>query len=190
MKAPFKTKGLQMTPQVTLDTSTLERMKQYAEPLVDTLDTVINRGLDAIDMLKANSEKPAERVLNPAAPPNLAFTTVKSIVFNGKRFAAAETYWNPLLHAAIRESLKHLTKEQMRNLLTCNYVTGKKEDQGYKYLDDVGISVQGADANNAWKAIYNILKVIKVPVEVNFVWQDNPKAVSPGGSGRFNVAFD
>lgn len=180
-----------MMPQVTLDASTIERMKAYAEPLVDNFDTVILKGLDALDMLKAkNEETPAERVLNPAAPPNLAFTTVKSIVFAGKRFAAAETYWNPLLHAVIRESLKHLTKEQMRNLLTCNYFAGKKEDQGYKYLDDVGISVQGSDANNAWKAIYNILKVIKVPVEVTFVWQDNPKAVSPGATAKLNVAFD
>lgn len=180
-----------MTPQVTLEASTIERMKAYAEPLVDTLDSVILKGLDAIDMLKAkNDAKPADRVLNPAAPPNLAFTTVKSIVFAGKQFSAAETYWNPLLHAVIRESLKHMTKEQMRALLTCNYVAGKKEDQGYKYLDDVAMSVQGADANNAWKAIYNILRVIKVPCEVNFVWQDNPKAVSPGGTAKFVVSFD
>jgi hypothetical protein len=180
-----------MVPQVTLEASTIERMKAYAEPLVDNFDTVILKGLDALDILKAkNEEKPAERVLNPAAPPNLAFTTVKSIIFAGKRFGAAETYWNPLLHAVIRESLKHLTKEQMRNLLTCNYVAGKKEDHGYKYLNDVGISVQGADANNAWKAIYNILKAIKVPVEVTFVWQDNPKAVSPGATAKLNVTFD
>jgi hypothetical protein len=180
-----------MMPQVTLEASTIERMKAYAEPLVDNFDTVILKGLDALDMLRAkNEQKPADRVLNPAAPPNLAFTTVKSIVFGGKSFPAAETYWNPLLHAVIRESLKHLTKEQMRNLLTCNYFAGKKEDHGYKYLDDVGISVQGADANNAWKAIYNILKVIKVPVEVTFMWQDNPKAVSPGATAKFSVAFD
>lgn len=170
---------------------TTPELRLYAEPLVDTLDTVILKGLDAIDMLKAKTnEKLADRVLNAAAPPNLAFTTVKSIVLNGKTFAPGETYWNPLLHAVIEESLKHLTKEQMRALLTCNYVPGKKEDHGYKYLPGPGISVQGADANNAWKAIYNILKVIKVPCEVNFVWQDNPKAVSPGGAGKFVVAFD
>jgi hypothetical protein len=180
-----------MMPQVTLEASTIERMKAYAEPLVDNFDTVILKGLDALDMLKAkNEEKPAERVVNPAAPPNLAFTTVKSIVFNGKRFAAAETYWNPLLHAAIEESLKHVTKEQMRALLICNFVPGKKEDQGYKYLPGPGISVQGADANNAWKAIYNILKVIKVPLEVVFVWQDNPKAVAPGSMAKITLAFD
>jgi hypothetical protein len=180
-----------MMPQVTLEASTIERMKAYAEPLVDTLDTVILKGLDALDMLKAKAEeKPAERVINPAAPPNLAFTTVKSIVFDGKHFPPAETYWNPLLHAVIRESLKHMSKENMRKLLTCNYVAGKKEDQGYKYLEDVAMSVQGSDANNAWKAIYNILKAIKVPLEVTFVWQDNPKAVSPGATAKLKVAFD
>jgi hypothetical protein len=179
-----------MMPQVTLETSTIERMKGYAEPLVDTLDTVILRGLDALDMLKAKTDAPSERVLNPESPPNLSYTTVKSIIFNGERLPSADTYWNPLLMLTIRECLKHLTKEQTRKLVLCNFVTGKKEDNGYKYLEDVGISVQGQDANNAWKTTYNILKVIKVPVELTFVWQDNPKAVSPGSAAKFKVAFD
>jgi hypothetical protein len=68
-------------------------------------------------------------------------------------------------------------------------VIGKKEDNGYKYLDGVGISVQGQDANNAWRTTYRVLKAIKVPAEVTFVWQDNPKAVAPGSAGKLTVAF-
>jgi len=83
-----------------------------------------------------------------------------------------------------------MTKEQIRKVIICNFVVGKKEDNGYRYLDDVGVSVQGQDANNAWKATYHILRAIKVPVEVNFVWQDNPKAAAPGSSGKFLVTFD
>jgi hypothetical protein len=181
-----------MMPTVNLEASTIERMKQYAEPLVDTLDTVILRGLDAIDaMSTASSSSPTDRVLNPDSPPNLSYTTVKSIVFNGKRFAPGETYWNPLLIAAIREAKKKLSsKEKVQALVICNHTVGKKEDNGYKYLDDVGISIQGQDANNAWKSTYHILKEIKVPVEVEFVWQDNPKAMAPGSKGKFTVAFD
>lgn len=180
-----------MTPQVNLESSTIERMKSYAEPLVDTLDTVILKALDAIDMLKAKTDAPlSERVLNPAAPPNLSYTTVKSVVFNGKPFPAAEAYWNPLLLATVREAKKTRTKEQVKALLICNHTLGKKEDNGYKYLDDVGLSIQGQDANNAWKATYHILQAIKVPVEVIFAWQDNPKAVSPGAMGKFNVTWE
>ncbi len=180
-----------MTPQVTLESSTIERMKAYAEPLVDTLDTVILRGLDAIDILNAKADAPtAERIFNPAAPPNLAYTTVKSIVWKGKRLSPAEAYWNPLMLLAIRELPKHMTKEQGRALILCAKVTGKKEDAGYKYIEEMGVSVQGQDANNAWKTTYNILQAIKMPVEVIFAWQDNPKAVSPGALGKFALAFD
>ncbi len=181
-----------MTPQVTLEASTIERMKAHAEPLVDTFDSVANRALDALDAQKAEKDGSTkdERVLNPASPPNLAYTTVKSVVMNGQHLPPSETYWNSLLLAAVRECPKHLTKEQIRKVIICNFVVGKKEDHGYKYLEDVGLSIQGQDANNAWKATYRILQAIKVPVEVTFVWQDNPKAAAPGSSGKLAVAFD
>ena len=178
-----------MTPQVTLESSTIDRMKAHAEPLVDTYDTVINRALDALDDLKGQRAGPGDRLLNPASPPSLAHTTVKSVVLDGKQLPPSQTYWNALLLAAIRVCPKHLTKEQIRKLLICNFVAGKKEHDGYKYLDDVGISVQGQDANNAWKTTYHLLQAIKVPVEVTFVWQDNPKAASPGASGKLVVSF-
>jgi hypothetical protein len=181
-----------MMPQVTLEASTIERMKAYAEALVDTMDTVILKGLDAIDMVKAKTNEPtsAERIFNPASPPNLAYTTVKSVVWKGKRLSPAEAYWNPLMFIVIRECVKHMTKEQARNLILCNKVTGKKEDNGYKYVDEVGVSIQGQDANNAWKTTYNVLQALKMPVEVIFAWQDNPKATTPGAIGKFAVTFD
>ena len=180
-----------MTPQINIENSTIERMKPHAEPLVDSYDSVINRALDALEKIKSDSgtSNSLERVLNPAAPPNLAYTTVNTIVWKGNRLPPAEAYWNTFLLAVIRECGKHMTKEQIRKLIICNFVTGRKEDNGYKYLDDVGISVQGQDANNAWKATYHILKAIKIPVEVVFTWQDNPKAASPGVVGKFNVSF-
>ena len=178
-----------MTPLVTLETSTVERMKLYAEPLVDTLDTVILKGLDAIDLIKAGENK-TERVLNPAAPPNLAFTTVKSIVFNGKRFPAGEVYWNTLLLAVVREAGKLMDSAKLDQLIKCNHMVGKKEDNGYKYIGEVNMSVQGQDANHAWSTIYAILLAIKMPTEVNFVWQDNPKAAMPSAPGKLVVTFD
>lgn len=179
-------------PQVTLEASTIERMKAYAEPLVDTLDTLILKGLDAIDMLSKKADEPvsSERIFNPASPPNLAYTTVKSITWKGKRLGTSETYWNPLMLLAVKELPKHMTKEEGRALILCNKFTGKKEDNGYKYVEEMGLSIQGQDANNAWKTTYNILKEIKEPVEIVFAWQDNPKAASPGAFGKFSVSFE
>lgn len=71
-----------------------------------------------------------------------------------------------------------------------NHTTGTKADNGYKVLEDVGLSVQGQDANDAWKQSYELLKALKLPAEVTFVWQDNPKAAFPTKPGKFLVSFD
>lgn len=179
-----------MPTSVPLEAATIERMKAHAEPLVDTYDTVVNRALDALEAQKEQADPiTGVKVLNPVSPPNLAHTTVKSVVLNGKTFPAAESYWNALMLAVIREAKKLLSTEQVSTLILCNHVIGKKEDHGYKYLDGVGISVQGQDANNAWRTTYNVLKTIKVPAEVTFIWQDHPKAVAPGSAGKLTVAF-
>ena len=94
------------------------------------------------------------------------------------------------MFAAVREAKKHLPIKEVSSLIPCTHVVGKKEDNGYKYLHDVGISVQGQDANNAWKTTYNILKAIKVPVEVALVWRDNPKTLAWGTTHKLIVAFD
>jgi hypothetical protein len=108
-------------------------------------------------------------------------------VLDGKRFAPAETYWNHLLLAMVRAAKKGRTTAEVSNLVVCNHVTGKKEDNGYKYLSDVGLSVQGQDANGAWRAIAHLGLALKLPLEVQFSWQDNPKAANPSQSGRFLI---
>ena len=89
------------------------------------------------------------------------------------------------MRAVISQAKKTLSTEEVKELVYCNTVIGKKEEDGYNYLPDVGISVQAADANKAWKATYLIAKAIKASIEVEFSWQDNPKAAMPGQSSKF-----
>jgi hypothetical protein len=179
-----------MTPQVTLDNSTIERMKLSAEPLVDTFDTVIHRALDALEALKAHKPDPSGvRTYNPASPPPLAFTTVKSIKFNGAALPPADVWWNPFMFLLIREARKNMSIEEVSKLLFVNHVKGEKQNGGYKVLEDIGLSIQGQDANNAWKQCYELLKALKLPAEITFAWQENPKASHPGEMGKFVVEW-
>jgi hypothetical protein len=50
-------------------------------------------------------------------------------------------------------------------------VKGKKEDEGYRYLADVNLSVQGQDANAAWKGASHMAKQLNCPFEVIFAWR-------------------
>ena len=172
--------------------NTIDRLKIYAEPFVDTVDSVVNRLIDAFE---ANSSGPlkaapsASSALDAASPPNLAFTTVHNVVLNGVRLPSSESKWNGLMIAAIQQAKKSMTTEEIDKLVIINHVLGKKTDIGYKYLADVGISVQGQDANHAWKATYEILKELKISAEIEFSWQNNPKASSPGARGKFVVKW-
>lgn len=169
---------------------TFERLKAYAEPLVDTLDSVIHRALDALD--EASGRRPPgtepSRIANPAAPPNLAHTTVRSIELCGRVLPPNETFWNTLLIAVLREAAKRgYPPESLKGLLIANSVVGRKEDEGYRYFKDLGLSIQGQDSNAAWRATYHLARALDLPLKVTFSWQDNPKAAYPGNDALFVV---
>lgn len=180
-------------PPVDLSTRTITRLQKLAIPLIDTFDTVIGKLLDAYDArsqpaLTIHQSHTSIQAFDPAAPPNLAHTTVKFISLCGTTLKPAETYWNPLMHAVIRKVAERgISVEELRSHILANSVAGQKEDEGYKHLPDVGLSVQGQDANGAWKTTYQLACAFGLPLELTFAWQNNPKASAPGMTGSFTV---
>jgi hypothetical protein len=53
---------------------------------------------------------------------------------------------------------------------------------GYTYHPELGISVQGQSAQDAWKEIERIANKWAIPVDVEFQWRQNKKAQHPGRS--------
>ena len=175
---------------VAISQDTFSRLQKNAVPLVDSIETVINRALDALEVGGATTNATASliRTFNPESPPSLSFTTVRSVVFEGIRHTPSETYWNSILMNAVRHAAKKgLSPKQISELIIVNHVDGEKNDVGYKYIDVAGVSVQGQDANAAWKAAYHLAINLDLSIEVTFFWQDNPKAAFPGQSGSFSV---
>lgn len=180
-------------PPVDLSTKTITRLQKHAIPLVDTFDTVIAKLIDAYEggskagvVHQANDTE--VQVFDPAAAPNLAHTTVKFIKFCGTVQKPADTYWNALMTTAIRKVAElGLSPQELKKQILANSVVGQKDNNGYKYLKDVGLSVQGQDANGAWKVIYHLASSFSLSVEVIFTWQNNPKATAPNVTGSFTV---
>ncbi|EBA04047.1 hypothetical protein RB2150_06088 [Rhodobacterales bacterium HTCC2150] len=56
-------------------------------------------------------------------------------------------------------------------------------NQGYTYHKNLGISVQGQSAQDAWKEVSRIADKWQVPVKVHFQWRHNSKAQHPGKEG-------
>jgi len=181
-----------MPPSVELTDQIFARLQAHAVPLVDTPLTVIERALDA---LEAADEEPAPqrkvggpRSFNPAAAPNLAHTTPRRAEVGGATLPKSKSYWNPIMFEVIELAAKQgISAEDLLDLLTIPAVKGKKEDNGYRYLLEADLSVQGQDANSAWKQTYRIASSVGIRVQVVFVWQDNPKAAMPGMTGSFFI---
>lgn len=179
-----------MPHHIQVSDETFARMQALAVPLVDTPDSIILRALVALEGSGGADRggEPSAHSFNPAVPPSLSHTTLKSVALAGIRFERSETSWNNLMIEAIREAARRgWSKLDLALGLTVNSTPGRREDSGYKYIEDVDLSVQGQDANSAWRQTYDLACRVGFPIEAEFVWQDNPKAAMPGATGRFHV---
>jgi hypothetical protein len=184
-----------MLPSIELSPATFGRLQAHAVPLVDTIESVINRVLDAYEA-KGGTPVPAAdggevsniREFNPNTPPNLTHTKVLAIEFDGKRLAHDEAKWNRLLDKAIRAAkAKAKSSADLKKLVIVNYVEREKLDEGYHFLSDVGLSFQRQDANGAWRGVCHIAQQLGWKLKVTFIWRDKEGAAFPGLTGQFNI---
>jgi hypothetical protein len=186
-----------MSPSVELSPQTFARLQAHAIPLVDNIESVINRLADYYET-KGGAPIPASangggdlqnvRQFNPVAPPDLTHTKVLTIEFNGKPLEHGRVNWGGLLVDAIREAKrKAKSPSDFKRLVTVNYVERQKENEGYKFLSDIGISVQGQDANSAWRAACHIAQQLGCQLLVTFVWREKEDAAFPGVTGQFSI---
>jgi hypothetical protein len=190
------TKETALVPMVELSPQTFARLQTHAVPLVDNIETVVARLIDFFEANKevapANSQKgessPA-RAFNPLSPPPLTHTKVLAIEFCGRALDHGDSNWNGLLNAAVRQAKAHAkAKGELKTLIIIPHVEGEKTDEGYRFLSDIGISVQGQDANGAWKAACHIAQKLGLPLTVTFVWREKEGAAFPGVTGRLAIA--
>ncbi len=186
-----------MTTNAALSEKTNARLQAIATPLADTHDTVIARLLDHWEQTKGKYPKvtkPGEpieilsdgkMVFDATNLPNLGFTTPKQMIIDGVRLPQSDTYWNSLLNLMIRRvHAKGKDAESILAMLNvANAALGMKNDNGYKFLPDVGLSVQGQDSNAAFRQAYELAIANGIKGSVFFIWQNNEKAVYPNTPG-------
>jgi hypothetical protein len=164
-----------------------QRIKSHAKPLEDTYESVISRAFDALEQASGVASD-AARPFNPAKAPSLTFTKPLSIVLNGEELDKSDLYWNNLMYAVVRQAaLEGVTGEQLNRLMVVNSTVGEKNDHGYQYVPEAKISVQGQDANGAWKQIYALATAFDFSVNVVWAWNENDKAALPGQKGSFTI---
>ncbi len=183
-----------MVPSVELSPQTFSRLQRHAVPLVDSIETVIARLIDSYES-RDGAPVPAAadaggtvRQFNPLSPPNLTHTKVLSIEFCGQALERKQARWNGLLDAAVRVAKSRAkSATELKQFVTIPFIDGQKVDEGYRYLPDLGISVQGQDANGAWRAACHTAQKLGLALVVTFIWREKEGAAFSGITGRFNM---
>lgn len=166
---------------ISVTQSTFERLQKHAIPLVDSIESVINRLIDEIEQRGSVLPSPptSRLVFGADRLPNVTHTTVVGANFGGNAVDPAS--WKSVLNFAIGIAAKRGIKvEELKRITGVRMTTGKKEDEGFTFLTDVNISVQGQDALAASRAIVRLAQHLKTSVEISFYWQEKEAAEHPG----------
>ena len=180
-------------PNIPIETSTLERLKDHAEPLVDTHDSVVNRALDALEQSAgqpaSRAGKKGERLIDPHKLPDLAHTKVLDAMIDGR--SMRKPSWNPALRALLGCAMKRGGRDFGALQAACrgkvNMVEGCKTDDGYHHVPELGISFQSLGATDVCAALVTAAQAFGIAVDIGFMWRGREGAAFPGERGRLQI---
>ena len=182
-----------MMPVVRINDATFADLKSIATWLgtktpSETIDRIVRDAMDQLGTERdAEPEATQTKVTSTGAiefenAPGLAFTKPLSASVNGK--AIHNPRWSVVLLTMIGQvKAKGFTGANLVRELQVPSKTEQRQEEGFKYHPDLGISVQGQSASDAWKEVDRLAKKWCIPVTVEFRWRHNPKAQYPGRSG-------
>lgn len=161
-------------PVIRIPDPLYKRLQAIAEPFVDTPVTVIERLLNEYEG-KNQFQKPLEnesyKILDPDAPGKLNHTKVF------KADIACETIyqtnWNRIVDKAHELAVQEgMSIEDLLKFSLSNVVLGENKNNGFHYVPSLGISVQGVDANYAWRNTLHLIRKLGLPIEIYFEWRN------------------
>lgn len=119
--------------------------------------------------------------LEPDNHESLTHARLISAAIDGR--ALHRPKWNNLLdqlHVLGRQRLGSF--DALRRVSGAHIRDGRYEENGFHYLADADISIQGVDANLAWDHSLGLARHLRLPIEAKFEWRNKPDAVRPGES--------
>jgi len=180
-----------MMPVIRLSDATFAELKAISTWLStntpsETIDRLVHEKLavlglesDTDDDADATSQDEIEHF---EQAPGLTFTRLISAKISNAPIN--KTNWAGLLLAMIAAvKAKGLSGEKLVSELQVPAKARPFSDDGYRHFPELGISVQGQSAQDAWKEVERLANKWKIPVEAQFQWRQNAKALRPGRSG-------
>jgi len=177
-----------MSPTITLSEETYKKLQALAMPFVDTPESVISdlaeeelrrRGTQANGHTNDKSTGATYLTLNPDSHENLTHTRILSAKVDGRPIHRPK--WNGILdHLHVLAHQRLNSFDAVRRATGANIREGRFEENGYRYLPEAGLSIQGVDANLAWDHSLRLARALNIPVEIRLEWRRKEAAARPG----------
>lgn len=156
----------------------------------DTIERLVRDKLDELGLERdASGETEAsspDSVLKFDRAPGLSFTRVLAARINGNPIERAN--WANVLTSIIAAVKgKGLSGEKLVTELQVPAKVRSYNEEGFRYYEDLGISLQGQSAQDAWKEVDRLARKWKISVQVDFQWRQNDKAQHPGRIGLLSI---
>jgi hypothetical protein len=168
------------------DLSTLRAWYRTKTPS-ETIDRLVQEAMEQLGMERDNEPDEVATTTSDGAmqfdtAPGLAFTKPLAASINGT--SIHNPRWSAILLLMIAQlKAKGFEGDKLVRELAIPAKAEQYEEEGFKYQPDLGISVQGQSASDAWKEVDRLAKKWRIPVTVEFRWRENPKAQYPGKTG-------
>ncbi|QRY67292.1 hypothetical protein JVX98_23395 [Ensifer sp. PDNC004] len=179
-------------PVVRINDATFADLKSIAtwfgmKTPSETIERVVKEVMEQLGMERDGEPDEdinvaSDGVMQFDSDPGLAFTKPLVATVNGK--AVPNPRWSSILLTMIAQvKAKGLEGDELVRELGVSSKAAKFEGEGFRYHADLGISVQGQSASDAWKEVDRIARKWRIPVAVEFCWRQNPRAKYPGRNG-------
>jgi len=177
-----------MMPVIRLSDATFSELKTIATWLSastpsETIDRLVREKLDQLGLERDTADESelgsSHEVMKFDKAPGLSFTRLTAAKIGGA--AVKKMNWaNLLLEMIASVKAKGLSGVKLVSELQVPAKPTQYSSDGYTYHPELGISVQGQSAQDAWKEIERIANKWAIPVEVEFQWRQHKNAQHPG----------
>lgn len=179
-------------PVVRINDATFADLKSIAtwfgtKTPSETIDRIVREAMERLGMERDDEPEElatstSDGTMQFAAAPGLAFTKPLAASINGKSLHSPR--WSAILLTMIAQvKAQGFEGDKLVRELAVPAKAAQYEEEGFKYHQDLGISVQGQSASDCWKEVERLAKKWQIPVTVEFRWRQNPKAQYPGKTG-------
>lgn len=185
-----------MMPVVRLNDATFLDLKSISDWLrtktpSETIDSIVREKMQALGLERddeqagVSGDQSVDKILFRKAP-SLSFTRILSATIDGQIIERIN--WTSLLLNMVKKIKdREIIGEDLARELQVPAKSAAYNREGYKYYPELGISIQGQSAPDAWREISRLADKYGIPIEVEFQWRENEKALHPGRVGTIRA---